>query len=372
MCKASGMYVGDIEGVKTIVGKYFTITNVYLDEGILTFEVYDSEIKEKFKKMYGELREMDLIPTATRENGRIVIRVYPRPRMAYPIPSSRILPIILFFATLSTILIDGYLRSSTRMYEIVTGRTGLIDKILDGLIFAIALIAIIGIHEIGHKVSAKLDYIESSPPYFIPGIPTMIPTFGAIIFQKSPIVNRDDMFDIGVSGPIAGFLVSIGVLILAFTTANWVSLEEYEIIVQTIEKEGGVLLPSPLIFYLIRPLFGRPDMIPVFTTVGFAAWLGMLVTALNLFPAWQLDGGRIFRSFLTVRQHRIAGYLSAAVLALTGYLFFAILILLIMPRTPDIAPLDQVSPLSYKRKLAVIGVVAILAVTFVPLGLLRV
>ncbi|MEM0452432.1 MAG: site-2 protease family protein, partial [Nitrososphaerota archaeon] len=192
------------------------------------------------------------------------------------------------------------------------------------------------------------------------------------IFQKSPIVNRDDMFDIGVSGPIAGFLVSIGVLILAFTTANWVSLEEYEIIVQTIEKEGGVLLPSPLIFYLIRPLFGRPDMIPVFTTVGFAAWLGMLVTALNLFPAWQLDGGRIFRSFLTVRQHRIAGYLSAAVLALTGYLFFAILILLIMPRTPDIAPLDQVSPLSYKRKLAVIGVVAILAVTFVPLGLLRV
>ncbi|MEM0452851.1 MAG: hypothetical protein QW382_07060, partial [Nitrososphaerota archaeon] len=54
--------------VQSIVGKYFTITNVYLDEGILTFEVYDSEIKEKFKKMYGELREMDLIPTATREN----------------------------------------------------------------------------------------------------------------------------------------------------------------------------------------------------------------------------------------------------------------------------------------------------------------
>ncbi len=75
--------------VQSIVGKYFTITNVYLDEGILTFEVYDSEIKEKFKKMYGELREIDLIPTATREDGRIVIRVYPRPGMAYPIPSSR-------------------------------------------------------------------------------------------------------------------------------------------------------------------------------------------------------------------------------------------------------------------------------------------
>ncbi|MCL7389943.1 MAG: site-2 protease family protein [Thaumarchaeota archaeon] len=361
------MYIDNIDLVKSIVTRYFTVSDVFLDAGILTFNVYDEDIKEKFRNLYRELKQYDLIPTATKEDGRILVRVFPKPRIEPPIPRTRTLPLILFIATLGTIAIDGYLRSSTTVYEIITGKTGFIDRFLDALLFAVSLIAIIGIHELGHKISAKIDYMESSPPYFIPGIPTMIPTFGALIFQKSPIINRDDMFDIGVSGPIAGFLVSIGVLILSFMTARWVPITEYEVIQEQVTRVGGLFLPPPLIFYLARPLFGRPDMVPLFTIVGFAAWLGMLITALNLFPAWQLDGGRIFRSFLSSRQHRIAGYISVVILAVTGYFFFAILILMMMPRTPDIPPLDQVSPLSKGRKTAIILVIAILALTFVPL-----
>jgi len=361
------MYIDNIYLVKSIVTRYFTVSDVFLDAGILTFNVYDEDIKEKFRNLYRELKQYDLIPTATKEDGRILVRVFPKPRIEPPIPRTRTLPLILFIATLGTIAIDGYLRSSTTVYEIITLKTGFIDRFLDALLFAVSLIAIIGIHELGHKISAKIDYMESSPPYFIPGIPTMIPTFGALIFQKSPIINRDDMFDIGVSGPIAGFLVSIGVLILSFMTARWVPITEYEVIQEQVTRVGGLFLPPPLIFYLARPLFGRPDMVPLFTIVGFAAWLGMLITALNLFPAWQLDGGRIFRSFLSSRQHRIAGYISVVILAVTGYFFFAILILMMMPRTPDIPPLDQVSPLSKGRKTAIILVIAILVLTFVPL-----
>jgi len=361
------MYIDNVDLVKSIVTRYFTVSDVFLDAGILTFNVYDEDIKERFRKLYKELKQHDLIPTAAREDGRVLVRVFPKPRVEPPIPRSRTLPLILFIATLGTIAIDGYLRSSTTVYEVITGKTGFIDRFLDALLFAVSLIAIIGVHELGHKISAKIDYMESSPPYFIPGIPTMIPTFGALIFQKSPIINRDDMFDIGVSGPIAGFLVSIGVLLVSFMTARWIPVTEYEVIVEQVVREGGLLLPPPLIFYLARPLFGRLDMVPLFTTVGFAAWLGMLITALNLFPAWQLDGGRIFRSFLSSRQHRIAGYISVVILAVTGYFFFAILILLLMPRTPDIPPLDQVSPLSKGRKTAIILVVAILVLTFVPL-----
>ena len=361
------MYIDNIDLVKSIVTRYFTVSDVFLDAGILTFNVYDEDIKEKFRNLYRELKQYDLIPTATKEDGRILVRVFPKPRIEPPIPRTRTLPLILFIATLGTIAIDGYLRSSTTVYEIITLKTGFIDRFLDALLFAVSLIAIIGIHELGHKISAKIDYMESSPPYFIPGIPTMIPTFGALIFQKSPIINRDDMFDIGVSGPIAGFLVSIGVLILSFMTARWVPITEYEVIQEQVTRVGGLFLPPPLIFYLARPLFGRPDMVPLFTIVGFAAWLGMLITALNLFPAWQLDGGRIFRSFLSSRQHRIAGYISVVILAVTGYFFFAILILMMMPRTPDIPPLDQVSPLSKGRKTAIILVIAILVLTFVPL-----
>jgi Zn-dependent protease len=361
------MYIDNIYLVKSIVTRYFTVSDVFLDAGILTFNVYDEDIKEKFRNLYRELKQYDLIPTATKEDGRILVRVFPKPRIEPPIPRTRTLPLILFIATLGTIAIDGYLRSSTTVYEIITLKTGFIDRFLDALLFAVSLIAIIGIHELGHKISAKIDYMESSPPYFIPGIPAMIPTFGALIFQKSPIINRDDMFDIGVSGPIAGFLVSIGVLILSFMTARWVPITEYEVIQEQVTRVGGLFLPPPLIFYLARPLFGRPDMVPLFTIVGFAAWLGMLITALNLFPAWQLDGGRIFRSFLSSRQHRIAGYISVVILAVTGYFFFAILILMMMPRTPDIPPLDQVSPLSKGRKTAIILVIAILVLTFVPL-----
>jgi Zn-dependent protease len=361
------MYIDNVDLVKSIVTRYFIVSDVFLDAGILTFNVYDEDIKERFRKLYKELKQHDLIPTAAREDGRVLVRVFPKPRVEPPIPRSRTLPLILFIATLGTIAIDGYLRSSTTVYEVITGKTGFIDRFLDALLFAVSLIAIIGVHELGHKISAKIDYMESSPPYFIPGIPTMIPTFGALIFQKSPIINRDDMFDIGVSGPIAGFLVSIGVLLVSFMTARWIPVTEYEVIVEQVVRAGGLLLPPPLIFYLARPLFGRLDMVPLFTTVGFAAWLGMLITALNLFPAWQLDGGRIFRSFLSSRQHRIAGYISVVILAVTGYFFFAILILLLMPRTPDIPPLDQVSPLSKGRKTAIILVVAILVLTFVPL-----
>lgn len=361
------MYVNNIDLVKPIVERYFAISDVYLDAGILTFKVYNEDIKERFRHLYKELKQYDLVPTATKEDDKILIRIFPKPRVEISIPKSRMLPLILFVATLVTISIDGYLRSSTTVYEIITGRTGFLERFLDALIFAVAMISIIGIHELGHKISAKIDYMESSPPYFIPGIPTMIPTFGALIFQKSPIINRDDMFDIGISGPIAGLIVSIMVLLVSFLTARWIPVTEYEAIVQRVVAEGGFLLPSPLIFYLVRPLFGRPDMVPLFATVGFAAWLGMLVTALNLFPAWQLDGGRIFRSFLNRKQHRIAGYISVIILAVTGYFFFAILILLMMPRTPDIPPLDQVSPLSKKRKIAISLVISILVLTFVPL-----
>ncbi|MEM3410097.1 MAG: site-2 protease family protein [Nitrososphaerota archaeon] len=361
------MYVNDLDSVKTIVGRYFTILDVYLDAGILTFRVYDEDIKEKFRHLYKELKQHDLVPTATREDGKIIIRIFPKPRVEIPIPKSRILPLLLFIATLATISIDGYLRSTTTVYEIITGKTGFLDRFIDALLFAVALMSIIGVHELGHKISAKIDYMESSPPYFIPGIPTMIPTFGALIFQKSPIINRDDMFDIGISGPIGGFIVSIGVLLVSFMTARWIPETEYDTIINQVLAEGGFLLPSPLIFYLARPLFGRPDMVPLFSTIGFAAWLGMLVTALNLFPAWQLDGGRVFRSFLSRRQHRIAGYVSVVIFAITGYFFFAILILLLMPRTPDIPPLDQVSPLSKRRKTAIPLVFIILALTFVPL-----
>jgi len=365
-------YGEELERIKEAVGKYFTIEDIFLEAGVLTFTVSETEIKERFKNLHRELYPMRFVPTAKLENGKVKIRVFRYKEVTPSIMKIKILPIILLAATIGTIGADGFLRVTSPVYKVIYrmifGRISFIDQLIEGLLFTISLIAIIGIHELGHKISAKIDGIESSPPYFIPGIPFMLPTFGAIIFQKSPVVNRDDMFDIGFSGPIAGFLVSIGVAILSFLRGTWVPIDEFRSVIEQAEKAGGVPLPSPLLFYLIRPLFGHPDKLPLTSpALSFAAWLGLLVTALNLFPVWQLDGGRIFRSILSPRQHRIASYISIAVLAFTGYFFFALLLLLLMPRVPDIPPLDQVSPLSKGRKLMFIAVFAMLVLSFVPM-----
>jgi len=363
----SSYYEEKLEEIKEIVGRHFTIDDVFFEAGILTFIVSEREIKERFKDLYLELKPLGFLPNARLEGGRVVIRVFKHRIITPSLLRIRALPLILLIATIGTISLDGFLRTTSPVYRIIMGKPSLLDQLLEGALFTISLIMIIGIHELGHKFSAKLDRIDSSPPYFIPGIPTMLPTFGAIIFQKSPTVNRDDMFDIGFSGPLAGFMICLGVVVLAFLKAVWLTEPEFKVLMTKIAEAGGVPLPSPLLFYVIRPLFGRPNMYPIFTTIGFAAWLGLLVTALNLFPIWQLDGGRIFRSLLSARQHRIASYISIAILAISGYLFFALLLLLLMPRVPDIPPLDEVSPLSRSRKLAFILVFLILALSYVPM-----
>jgi membrane-associated protease RseP (regulator of RpoE activity) len=160
--------------------------------------------------------------------------------------------------------------------------------------------------------------------------------------------------------------VALAVTFIAFETAVWVPVERYTELLQMAARQGAVV-EVPTIFILIGQLYAREGMVPFFMPVGFAAWLGMVVTALNLMPIWQLDGGRIFRSFLTRRQHQIASYLALGVLVLSGYYFMALLLILMMGRSVDIVPLDDVSPLSRWRKVSLLGLAAILVLSFVPL-----
>lgn len=362
-----GYGLDNLENIKALVTKRFTVEDVFFEENVLSFVIMERSIKEPFKALVFDLRKIRYVPVAVQDGNRILIRVFPYRKA---VEKTSRMPLILFFVTIGTVLIDGYLRSASYadIFSRVFGGVNPTDILLNTLLFAVALISIIGLHEFGHLLSAKASGIGATPPYFIPGVPGLMPTFGAIIFQKDPAINRDSLFDSGISGPLTGFIVSIFVTLAAFLTANWLSVSEYEVVQTLITKEGGVFLPSPLAFYLIRPIFGKPDMVPFFSTIGFAAWLGMVVTAINLFPAWQLDGGRIFRPLLSRKQYIVASYVSALVLIIMGYFLLGILILIMSSRTPDIAPLDQISPLSKKRKLALLGVIGILVLTFVPLS----
>ncbi len=354
-----------VEEIKALVSRHFTVSDVFYEGGSLTFRVQEVEIKERFKSLWRELSRSGYVPVSERDEVGVKVRVLRLQTVTWKRTST---PLVLLLITVATTFLDGYLRS--------LGGGDLLrppynDPLFSAAVYAAAVMAIIGIHELGHKISAKIDGIETSLPYFIPGIPGTIPTFGAVIFQRGPIANRDDLFDLGVSGPVAGFAVALVVTYLSYSTATWLPADE---VMRLVEEGKVAVLGAPLIFELFEILVGRRDLVPVFPPFGFAAWLGMVVTSLNLLPIWQLDGGRIFRSFLSRRAHLIASYACVGLLALTGYFFFAFLLLLMMRMPTDIPLLDNVSPLSRWRKVAVVGVIAMTVVTFVvmwfpvPLG----
>ncbi|MEM0482627.1 MAG: site-2 protease family protein [Nitrososphaerota archaeon] len=348
-------YGEKLEAINSIVRAHLPVREAVYVEGVLTFKVMTREIKESFKTIYLELSRIGFVPVAQDIGGEIALKIYP-----YTAPERRrsSWPLILFIVTVFTVFIDGVFRSGG------VGSFPAGPRFWEAVAYTVGVLSIIGIHELGHKISARQDKIDSSLPYFIPGIPGVMPTFGAIIFQRGPIRNRDDLFDLGVSGPIAGFIASLVVMAFAFHQAEWV---ERRVVEELVQRGTVSLLPSPLIFNLANIIFSRGDLVPIFPAVGFAAWLGMVVTSLNLLPVWQLDGGRIFRSFTNFKRYRLLSFISVGILFLTGYYYLSLLLLFFLMSPIDFAPLDMVSPLSKFRKISFIGVILMLVVTFVIL-----
>ena len=173
--------------------------------------------------------------------------------------------------------------------------------------------------------------IEASPPYFIPGLPQLGGTFGAFIQQKSPPMNRKDLFDLGVAGPLAGFAVTLVVLVIGFLMSAPVTAEELAAIEAAYPGMSGEIAVPPL-FLIMEMIWG--DFIPPGGTlylhpIAFAAWVGMLVTALNLFPIGQLDGGHALRAIVDPVKHKYIGWAAIAVMVLAGYYLMAILVLVL-------------------------------------------
>ena len=210
------------------------------------------------------------------------------------------LPIGLFAFTVFTTLWAGAYQLNTKP---VRGAWDFLinnpSSLLRGLPFAGTLLGILVIHEFGHYVFSRIHRVPASFPLFIPGPPHFIGTFGAIIRLRSPIMNRRALFDIGVAGPIAGFLAAVVALMIGL------SLSE----VTPRDHIYGLQLGEPLLLQFFAWLIFGP--IPetsdvVLHPVGFAAWFGLFVTALNLIPLGQLDGGHVAFAVLGHRQRTIA------------------------------------------------------------------
>ena len=196
--------------------------------------------------------------------------------------------ILFFLATLATTTFYGALHHNVNLFEEPW-------KFYQGFPFSLTLLAILGTHEFGHYWMARYHGVPVTLPYFIPA-PSLIGTFGAFIRIKDTVPNRAALFDIGVAGPIAGFVVAVPAIILGITLSE----------VRPATELSGIGLGSSLLFNgLVQVLLGvTPQAYDVILhPVAFAGWIGFLVTAFNLIPAGQLDGGHIVYS-LCGRWHR--------------------------------------------------------------------
>ncbi len=230
-------------------------------------------------------------------------------------PQRIALPLSLFLLTIFTTLWAGAYQNNPDPFHPIRGAFQLLidnpGALAKGIPFAGTLMLILVTHELGHFLFSRIHRVPASFPLFIPGLPFFIGTFGAIIRMRGPILDRRALFDIGVAGPIAGFLVAIPALVIGLSLSR----------VVPVQSTSGVSLGEPLILQFISWLvFGSlPAHVDVVLhPVGLAAWFGLFVTALNLIPIGQLDGGHVAYALWGERQRTLA-LAVIPILAVLGY-----------------------------------------------------
>jgi membrane-associated protease RseP (regulator of RpoE activity) len=223
--------------------------------------------------------------------------------------------------------------------------------------FSLGLLAILGSHEMGHKLMADRRGIKATFPYFIP-VPFFLGTFGAIIRMKTLPYDRNALFDVGAAGPIAGFLALIPLTILGVSWSFPLSAANMQEV---------LILPTPLLLdWLSESITNIPQGSDLLLhPLALAGWVGMIITTLNLLPVATLDGGHISRALFGNKLHWLISFIGAGIALLLGYWLFGVLILLFaMRRHPG--PINDLIPLSKTRKLLSLGLLGILLICAAP------
>jgi len=263
--------------------------------------------------------------------------------------------VLLFVLTIGTTLLVGSFNNGGDPFKRP------LDLLVFGWPFSLSIILVLGSHELAHFLTARRLGVDATPPYFLPVPHPMTGTMGAFIRINSPVPTKSALVRVGVSGPLVGFLVALPVSFIGLFLSKPVALS----------ASGGIQLGSPLIFWLMSELL-HPNMGPgkdlLLHPAAFAGWLGLFVTALNLLPIGQLDGGHVAYAVFGKRWQKLSWIVIAA-LALMGYfwlgwLFWALLVVVLGLRHPP--PLDDLTPLNKADWRLVAAAVVIMVLTFTP------
>jgi membrane-associated protease RseP (regulator of RpoE activity) len=283
------------------------------------------------------------------------------------------IPVTLFFLTFLSVTIWGveFARSFAQNVQPFSGDDSLWTMfkepllhpalLLMGLPFSLALLGILMAHEMGHFLACKYYGIDVSYPFFLPG-PPLFGTFGAFLRIRAPITTRRALFDIGIAGPIAGFVVAVPIAAYAIAVSK---------VVPAAAVDEPVTFGIPLILRGMIGMFhpGADPATVLFHPVARAAWVGFLATLLNLIPAWQLDGGHIVYSVTGEKHQDISIAVSLALIGLGLYSWrgwalwgFAMLVLSLRFKHPPV--FDRWQELNAGRKLLALVALGIFVVCF--------
>lgn len=277
-----------------------------------------------------------------------------RPRLAIP----RIHLILFLLTVLTTLLAGSLMAGYNPLRQPLT--------IVKGVPFSLTLMLILGVHELGHFYFARKHKVDATLPYFIPA-PTFIGTFGAFIKMRSPVRRREALLEIGAAGPLAGFFVALPALFIGLYLSKVVPVTTAE----------GIRLGDSLIMKIataiLYPNLG-PDQDIMLHPVGFAAWIGMLVTMLNLLPIGQLDGGHIAYAFLGRNAEKVAWMTLAVIIGLgiksPNWLVWAALVFfLVRVKHPPIY--DEDTPLKPIHYVIIALTILVFILTFIPVPFLN-
>jgi membrane-associated protease RseP (regulator of RpoE activity) len=272
-------------------------------------------------------------------------------------------PVILFFLTVFSVFIVGLM-----MWENLRLAQPSINPIYVGITYVIGLMGIIGIHEFGHIVASRYHGIQASWPYFIP-MPLGLGTFGAFITQKTPTRTRNSLFDVGIAGPIFGFVAAIIFSVIGLLNSTIVPKAALPPEFVESLSESSLVGGQIFIFeFLIDLLVPNQDVGSVLFLhpFAYAGFWGLFLTGINLMPMGQADGGHVARSLFSENSHRIITYISAVIIILvnTQLIIFVFLLIFMYSQSGHAGPLDDVTEISTFRKIIAVATLLLIPLCF--------
>ncbi len=366
----SNLPLDKIETLRHNIADLFVVFDTTLDQPLPGHVRFRGRFLQSPSECFDELRtrfeQQGFTPTIRHEEDRIALIALPT--VFNPPDSNGWVNLVLLIVTVLSTLFAGSSYGASSMQEAL--------QIWRGWPFSLSIMLILGAHELGHYFAARYHKVPVTLPYFIPlPVISFIGTLGAVIRLKAPVKNRRALLDVGVAGPLAGLVFAIPILFYGLITS------EMGIIAQPGPDEAILLEGNSILYVLMKyivfgkilPTGGIGGLDVQLNQVAWAGWVGLLVTALNLIPIGQLDGGHVAYVLFGKKARQLFW---PVIIGLAGLVVFTgstmwgvwIVMLFFLGRTYA-EPLDDITPLDAKRRWVAIFALILFVLIFTPIPL---